>query len=235
MATILLVDDDQDILNFGKKVLASVGHDVLTANDAMEAVDVLNTHSLDLIISDANMPVHSGFDLLKTLKSEDRFKNIPVALLTARREREDIEQAIKLGVDDYIVKPIDPSLLVRKVEGLLKKVPPRERATFDLQEVATRMQGFVKIEAEILSVSEVGLVIETPQALFEGQILQIDAPIFHSIQIKPPVMKILSCENHKTLNKWRSRVLFVGTTDATLQRIRAWINAEAVKRRSRVA
>lgn len=235
MATILLVDDDQDILNFGKKVLASAGYDIMTALDVVEAVDILNTHDFDLIISDANMPKHSGYDLIKTLKSEERFKTIPIALLTARRDREDIEQAIKLGVDDYIVKPIDPSLLIRKVEGLFKKAPPRERATFDLQEVATRMTGYVKLEADILSVSEIGLVIETTQALFEGQSIHLDSILFQSMQIKPPIMKILSCESHKTLKKWRSRVLFVGATDATLQRIRAWINAETIKRRSRVA
>src|SRR5690606_17833750 len=148
MATILLVDDDHDILTFGKKVLASVGYNVMTAPDVVTAVNILNQQEFDLIISDANMPVHSGFDLLKTLKSEKRFQNIPIALLTARRGREDIEQAIRLGVDDYIVKPIDASLLIKKVEGLFKKMPPAENPSFELQEISTHIKAHVKIEAE---------------------------------------------------------------------------------------
>lgn len=235
MATILLVDDDQDILTFGKRILSSQSHDVMTAKDVLEAVDLLNMHTFDLILSDANMPMHSGFDLLKTLKSDERFKNIPVALLTARRDRVDIEKAIALGVDDYIVKPIDPALLIKKVNSLFKKHPPQERASFDLQEINTKLPATVTLEAHILTVSEVGLVIETNQALFEGQLINLNSTLFDHIRIKPPVMKVLSCENHKSLKIWRSRVLFLGANDMTLQRVRAWINSESVKKRAKVA
>ncbi len=234
MATILLVDDDHDILNFGKKVFAAAGYDIITAENVLEAVEILQVKDFDLIISDANMPTHSGFDLVETLKSEDRYKNIPIALLTARREREDIEHAIRLGVADYIVKPIDPSLLIKKVQGILKKNPPREPALFDLQEVNISVSGTLATEVEILSISEMGLVIETPNVFNEGQCIQIDSPLFQTIKIKAPIMKILSCEK-QTSQKWHSRVVFIGATDATLQRIRAWINTETVKHRTRAA
>ena len=235
MATILLVDDDQDILTFGKKVLASVGHDVLTAKDAVEGVSVLDAHSVDLVISDANMPIHSGYDLLKTLKRDRRFKHIPVALLTARRDREDVEQAIQLGVDDYIVKPIDPTLLIRKIDSLFSKTPPREKLQIDLQEIETTLEAKILLDAKILSVSEIGLVLETKQPLFEGQTVHMDSTFFQNLGILPPPLKILSCESLMSLQRWRARGLFLGTTDAALQKLRAWLNSEVVKRRARAA
>lgn len=242
MAKVLLIDDDKDILNFGNKVLSSVGHKVSLAEDVASAVEILSTDDFDLIVTDANMPVHTGYDLLKILKSEQRYKNIPIALLTARREREDIEQAIKLGVDDYIVKPIDPSLFIKKVSDLLKKAveknPVQEKSEEEaptLQEVSIRLPGIVKMEAEIVAVSEVGLTVQTPHQLTDGQSIHFDSNLFQAIQIKPPFMKVLNCEFHKNSNKWVSRIQFVGASDTTLQRIRAWINAETIKQRNRAA
>lgn len=234
MAAILMVDDDPDILKFGTRILTSQGHEVLTALNALDACELLKTHKFDMVISDANMPQHSGFDLLKVLRSDPRFANTPIALLTARRDRKDIETAIKLGVDDYIVKPIDPLLLLKKVETLFEKKPPAEKASFALQEIDVNYTAQAQLEAEVLTISEVGLVIETSQALTEGQAIHIDTMLFDHIRIKAPVMKVLSCEHHKTLKKWRSRLLFVGCDDNTLQKIRGWINLQITGRNRKV-
>lgn len=230
MATILLVDDDQDILNFGARILTSQGYKVLTAHDATEACSLLNKNHLDMVISDANMPKHSGFDLVKVLRNDPRFQTTPIALLTARRERQDIEAAIKLGVDDYIVKPIDPMLLLKKVEALFEKKPPQESASFSLQEIEVQYEAKAQVDAQILSISEVGIVIETPHALQEGQVVNIDSMLFDHIRIKPPILKVLSSESRPG-KKWRSRLLIVGADDSILQKIRAWINLQATSRK----
>lgn len=230
MATILLVDDDQDILNFGKRILTSQGYNVLIAHDATEACSLLNKNHLDMVISDANMPKHSGFDLVKVLRNDPRFHTTPIALLTARRERQDIEAAIKLGVDDYIVKPIDPMLLLKKVEALFEKRPPQESASFSLQEIEVQYEAKIQAEAQILSISEVGIVIETPHTLQEGQSVNIDSTLFDHIRIKQPVLKVLSSEQRPG-KKWRSRLLIVGADDNILQKIRGWINLQATSRK----
>lgn len=235
MATILMVDDDHDILKIGKKVLGAAGFDVLTAMNAREACDLLNNNIFDMVISDANMPEHSGFDLLKVLRHDSRFKNLPIALLTARRDRKDIEHAIALGVDDYIVKPIDPMLLIKKVQHLFEKKPPSEKASFDLQEVSTQLLGHIQLESTILTVSEIGLIIECSQPLNEGQSVSMQSQLFEQMRIKAPLMKVLSCETVKTNRSWRARLLFLGTDDSTLQKVRAWINVQASQRRNKVA
>lgn len=122
MARILVVDDDPDILKLSERVLADGdGHIVYTATEPMQAMQYLDSLPFDLLISDANMPHYSGYDLVRTLRNNDSFEHLLVAMLTGRRQRKDVERAIQAGVDDYIVKPIDPLILIQKVTALLKK------------------------------------------------------------------------------------------------------------------
>src|ERR1700735_1237149 len=106
MARILVVDDDGDIWKLVERVFAPGGHAVVTAPDAYQAMDKLDHVDFDLLISDANMPHFSGFELVQTVRKNPRFQNLSIAMLTGLRERKDIERALKVGVDDYIVKPI---------------------------------------------------------------------------------------------------------------------------------
>src|SRR3954454_16418039 len=102
MGRILVVDDDPDILKLAEAVLVSAGHTVFVAEDALRAVDWLNHIEFDLLLSDANMPHYSGFELVNTIRNNDKFKKMAVAMLTGLRERKDVERAVKMGVDDYI-------------------------------------------------------------------------------------------------------------------------------------
>jgi DNA-binding response OmpR family regulator len=156
-------------------------------------------------------------------------------LLTARRDKKDIEHAIALGVDDYIVKPIDPMLLIKKVQGLFDRKPAADRPTFDLKEIETKMLGQIQIEASILAVSEIGLVVETSQQLMEGQSLTLDSNLFDQMRIPAPLMKVLSVENLKHSKVCRAKLLFVGTDESTLQKVRAWINIQASQKRVKAA
>lgn len=234
MATILMVDDDPDILKIGKRILSAAGYDVLTALNAREACELLNQMAFDMIISDANMPQHSGFDLLKVLRHDSRFKHLPIALLTARREKKDIQHAIELGVDDYIVKPIDPMLLIKKVQALFEKKPPVQRASFDLKEVTTHHEGSLLFPTTVLNVSEVGVVVESTFELVEGQTLNLQSEIFSEIRIPAPKMKVLSCDYNRAQKAYRARLVFTHLEDSSLQKIRAWIlrQEETVRRAS---
>ena len=115
MARILVVDDDTDILKLVERVLGQVGHTVFTAEDPMRAMDLIQRVGFDLLVSDANLPHYSGFDLVQTIRHEPKYANMSIAMLTGLREKKDIERAIKAGVDDYIVKPIDPLILIQKI------------------------------------------------------------------------------------------------------------------------
>jgi len=127
MARILLVDDDRDIRELGRALLTTSGHDVAVADGVLATLQILQQSPIDLLIADVNMPQHSGFDLVRTIKGDGRWPNLIIAMLTGRRERKDIETALALGVNDYIVKPLNPHLFLKKVEDLLERHRPEDR------------------------------------------------------------------------------------------------------------
>jgi DNA-binding response OmpR family regulator len=222
MASLLLVDDDSDILKLGSHVLSAAGHFVFTAMDAEQALDHLNAKKIDLIISDANMPRHSGFDLLQTIKQSNAFKSIPVAFLTGRREKKDIELAMKLGVTDYIVKPLDPFLLIQKVNQILEQ---KEVESTQVQLARAKVTTTAKllVDIEIQTLSEVGLELKCSEKMSIGLKVNLDTKIFEEIGIKKPFMKVLSCIESRKDQTFHIKLQFLGLNEADLTKIRAWI------------
>ncbi len=229
MAKIILVDDDQEILTLGRALLAQAGHDVLTAGGALEAVQLLRDHGCDAMITDVNMPAHTGYDLVKTVRADKRWAKLPIAMLTGRRERRDIERALELGVDDYILKPIDPMLFLKKVETLLaKRSEDSSAAELDFARANFAHRGHLTLPIEMRSVSELGLVATSPHKLTEGALVRVDTDLFAQIGCEPPPMKVLSSVQLAS-GAYETRVMFVGAEEAVLQKIRAWIYSHATK------
>lgn len=120
MYKILLVDDDADVRRLVKKILERGGHQVVVVDNGLSALNELNAQKYDLLLSDASMPQYSGFDLIRTVRQQNKHNDLLIAMLTGRREKQDIEQAIELGVKDYIVKPIDPEQFLQKIGKILE-------------------------------------------------------------------------------------------------------------------
>lgn len=229
MARIILVDDDQEILILGRALLAQAGHDVLTATGALEAVEHLRNYGCDLLITDVNMPTHSGYDLVRTVRGDKRWARLPVAMLTGRRDRRDIERALELGVDDYILKPIDPMLLLKKVETLLLKTSDQEKAPeLDFARANFATRGTLGLQVEMRSVSELGVVVTCAHKLTEGAVISLQTDLFTEIGCDPPPMKVLSSVQLSN-GVYETRVMFVGAEEAVLQKIRSWIYSHGSK------
>lgn len=105
MATILLVDDDPNILQLVRIHLAEQGYRVLQAKDGMAALDILKKEPCDLAVVDVMMPYMDGYTLTKEIREH---YDIPIILLTAKSQIEDKEQGFQAGTDDYLVKPFEP-------------------------------------------------------------------------------------------------------------------------------
>lgn len=115
----LLVDDTDTILLFLKTLLAGQGFDFLTAKNGEEAVAKARQERPDLILLDVFMPVMDGIEACRVLKGDPTLKDIPVVVVTARSEAENVEKCFDAGCDDYVFKPIRKLELLDKINRLL--------------------------------------------------------------------------------------------------------------------
>ena len=116
--TILIVDDEMLIRNVIKEYLLNEGYKVLEAEDGFDALRVISDNKVDLIVLDIMMPKMDGFTCLSEIR---KTKNIPVIMLSARKEETDKLNSFDLGVDDYVTKPFSPKELVARVKAHLKR------------------------------------------------------------------------------------------------------------------
>ena len=116
---ILTVDDFSTMRKIVKNILRQLGYNnIVEADDGTTALDVLKAEKIDFIISDWNMPNMTGLDLLKTVRGDDALKDIPVLLVTAESLKENVVEAVKAGVNGYIVKPFTEELLKEKIDSI---------------------------------------------------------------------------------------------------------------------
>lgn len=116
---IMLVDDDLDLLAVTTFALQQAGFVVVQAPDGVAALETFAREQPDLAVLDINMPRMDGFELARRLRGTSR---IPLIMLTARSEEEDVVRALGLGADDYLTKPFSPKILIARVKALLRRV-----------------------------------------------------------------------------------------------------------------
>jgi DNA-binding response OmpR family regulator len=221
MARILVVDDDEDILQLAQKVLAHEGHTVFIAVDAMKAIEMLKETMFDLLVSDANMPHFSGFELVQTVRRDVRFRHLAICMLTGLREKKDIEKAIRAGVDDYIVKPIDPLLFSKKILALFEKRPPADHPEIRFSQSSKSSRARLHMNTTVVAMSELGLKILAEQQMAEGAIVELDWEFFQNLDVQAPPLKVLTCQAEE--KKYLVQLIFLGAREAFLQKIRAWL------------
>lgn len=113
--TILVVDDEQKVLDLITFRLQLLGYRVLAARGGEEALAILSTEHPDLIILDIAMPGMDGLSVCARVKGSQASASIPILMLTARSGVDDVNRAMSMGADDYIVKPYDPAVLEMKL------------------------------------------------------------------------------------------------------------------------
>lgn len=121
---VLVVDDMLTMRKVVSKILREIGFtDITEAPDGAKAWDVINAQQVPfgLIVSDWNMPNCSGLELLKKLKAVEKLKKTPFILVTAEAEQHQVAEAVKAGVDQYVVKPFTAAQLQAKLEMVSKK------------------------------------------------------------------------------------------------------------------
>lgn len=117
---ILIVEDHPEIRDYIKDILED-SYQILTASNGKRALKVLDKEHVDLIITDLMMPWFDGFELLESLKSDEKLTNIPALVLSARSSEEDRDKVLSIGVNDFLTKPFNAKELILRIENLIKK------------------------------------------------------------------------------------------------------------------
>lgn len=119
---ILVADDEPDVLFMTAFSLRTVGgFEVIEARNGLEAVEKAREHEPDVIILDIKMPRMNGYDACRRLKEIDSLQGVPVIFLSAKGQRQEIEEGLSLGAADYILKPFAPEDLIAKIRDILKQ------------------------------------------------------------------------------------------------------------------
>ncbi|SKA08087.1 response regulator transcription factor [Selenihalanaerobacter shriftii] len=116
MSQILLVEDEKNIILATKMCLEGAGYDVLVVKDGLTAIDTAFNYKPDLILLDILIPKMNGYLVCEALRQDERTKKLPIVMLSAKAEEEDIKKAMKLGANDYLVKPFEPKELLSKIK-----------------------------------------------------------------------------------------------------------------------
>ena len=114
---LLVVDDFSIMRRILCNLLKELGYtDIIEADNGANALQVLNKHQIDFVLSDWNMPVMDGLQLLKEIRSSEKHKNTPVLMITAEAKKENILAAAQAGASGYVVKPFTASILEDKIK-----------------------------------------------------------------------------------------------------------------------
>ena len=162
MYTVLICDDQKDIVNALKIYLQPEGYRLLEAFDGLQALDILRQENIHLVLMDIMMPKMDGLTALERIRS---FSNVPVILLTAKSQTEDGVEGLGVGADDYITKPFVPAEVLARVRSQLRRY-----ATL----------GSCLVAPEALRVGNVTLDEETKAVTVDGQPVAL-TPIEYSI------------------------------------------------------
>lgn len=151
--TILLVDDDRDILRALVGYFERGGFATRTATDGNHAMSIINTETIALIILDLMLPDRDGWDITRAIRNHPRHANLPIIMLTARIGDSDKLLGLELGADDYITKPFNPQEVVARVKTVLRRANPTP--------------------IHILKIGELELNMNSKQASLAGQKLDL--------------------------------------------------------------
>lgn len=226
MAKILLVDDDRDFLDVAAKLLAYAKIDFVLCTSAMEALDRAREIEFDVVITDANMTPHSGYDLIRSIKQIPTYDLIPIAMITGRREKRDVERAVSVGAQDYIVKPIDPERFIKKVQELILQ-SERARMAARFGEVQIEEIAKCSVAVVVTGISESGVLLDSDHKFLEGTVLNLDAEIFDKIGIAKPQAKVKSCTPGSVEKTFEVRASFYSMDDRGLTKVRQYVQAKS--------
>ena len=121
MLTVLIVEDELAIRKMLRTSLTTKGYKIVEAKKGFDALDLIMSHNVDLVLLDWMLPDINGIDLIKKIRDASKPSNIPIVMLTAKSQEVDKVRALELGADDYLTKPFDSEVLLAKIKAILNR------------------------------------------------------------------------------------------------------------------
>jgi two-component system phosphate regulon response regulator PhoB len=122
--TVLVIDDERDLIDLVRYNLEKAGFDVIGATKAEAGLEIAKLNSPDLVVLDIMMPGQDGLEVCRQLRSDARTARVPIIMLTAKASEADRVVGLEIGADDYLAKPFSPRELVARVRALLRRNAP---------------------------------------------------------------------------------------------------------------
>lgn len=229
-APILVVDDNPTARLTMEALLKAKGHMVISASTGQDGLNILEKHPISLLFLDIEMPDMSGFDVLAKLK-ELKIK-IPVLMLTAKNTLQDVKKSIQHGATDYVVKPIDPLILLGKLDRVLQN--PTEIFELKLGDRNLQSEVLFSQPIKIIGLSELGLIVESHLDIvdeFHQHLTIQQIKFLDEIGIKNIQLKALS-SRLKENGQYEIFFSFLGVSEAHLQMIRKFIKNDFIEKKA---
>jgi two-component system chemotaxis response regulator CheY len=119
---ILIVDDDKTTRKLLGLYLKSKGFDVLHAENGLDGLEKLGSESVNMVISDLNMPYMDGIEFVKAVRADAQQSHLPILMITTEQDTEERERAVSAGVNGYLTKPVTAEVVMQNIRQILKKI-----------------------------------------------------------------------------------------------------------------
>ncbi len=126
--TVLVIDDEKDLIELVRYNLEKEGFDVVAATEGQSGLELATQHQPDVVVLDRMMPGIDGLEVCRQLRGDRRTSRLPIIMLTARAAETDRIVGLEMGADDYVTKPFSPGELVARVRAILRRSSPQEQA-----------------------------------------------------------------------------------------------------------
>lgn len=223
MFNILVVEDDADMRELFSTVLINNGYNCFSASDGIKALDLMEKNYIDLIVADIMMPNMDGYDLIKTIR-EAKYE-IPILIVSAKDQFEDMRKGFKYGCDDYMIKPINIKELVLRVEALLR------RAKISSEKKIVIGNTILNYDALTVTIHGTETILPQKEFFLLYKLLSYPNKIFTRPQLMDEIWGMFSETDERTINTHinRLRERFADCPDFEIITIRG-LGYKAVKK-----
>ena len=219
-----IIDDYPVTRTLISKILETAGMTPIEAGSLPEALEILTIRSPHIIITDLRMPQISGFVLLEQKNKFKALANLPIIVLSSLSDKASIMKALSLGASDYLVKPLNATMLLRKIRKALMDDNYKEYVF--PEGLAPKVE--IKVSATITDIGETGFLLEAPIKLSPETNLEIQSKLIKELELENIKMKTTKKTgrlNSKS-GQFYNNVIFVGVTEKLAQKIRSFISAK---------